>query len=333
MRALVFDGPHRFHIEEVAEVPLGANDVRMRVAYVGICGSDLHGYTGESGRRTPGMVMGHEASGWVQAVGDDVDNLQVGDPITFIPTVPCHGECGHSIDNQCSRIEVIGVTPSRQGAFAEFVDIPKDRVVKLGSVGLEAGAIVEPLAVALHAARRAGIKAGDRVLVIGGGMIGQCIAQVVRYLGATATISETVSERRSFAEATGIRAVHPIDLSKAPLFDTAFDAVGIDATATASVQAVRRGGVVCFVGLGVPKVSVPLFEVVTSERSIVGTFCYTDQSFRDVVQILEDGKLDAGVFVGTKVPLEGVAKAFEDLANGGLSDIKIMMETGAGPPL
>lgn len=304
----------------------------MRVAYVGICGSDLHGYTGESGRRVAGMVMGHEASGWVEAVGDNVDEFQTGDPITFNPTVPCDGDCGHSIDNQCSRIEVIGVTPTRAGAFAERIDLPGERVVSLRSLDLRSGAVVEPLAVALHAARRAEVSEGETVLIIGGGMIGQCIGQVVQYLGGTATISEGMAERRAFAEAAGLKAVSPDEVADLPLFDIVFDAVGIDATASASIKAAKKGGTVCFVGLGVPEVTIPLFEVVTSERMIVGTFCYTDETFRDTVRLLDEGKLDARPFIGTTVPFEGVAQAFEDLATGDRSEIKIMMDTGARRP-
>src|ERR1700761_4232272 len=96
MRAWVFDGPRRMRLEERPVPGVGPDDVRLRVAWVGICGSDIHGYAGESGRRVPGIVMGHEASGIIDAVGSDVEGLAVGQPVTFAPTMPCDGSCGHT---------------------------------------------------------------------------------------------------------------------------------------------------------------------------------------------------------------------------------------------
>ncbi|HKY46616.1 MAG TPA: alcohol dehydrogenase catalytic domain-containing protein [Acidimicrobiia bacterium] len=333
MRSLVFDGPHRFHIEDKPQTDPGPGQVQMRVAYVGICGSDLHGYTGESGRRVPGMVMGHEASGWIEDVGVGVEDLEIGQPVTFIPTIPCGGECGHEIDNQCYRIELIGVTPRHRGAFADTVLIPADCVVPLGSLDLLRGAVAEPLAVALQATRRADVRDGDDVLVIGGGMIGHCIGQTARYLGAAkVTISEGMPERRALAEAAGFHTITPEVLPEAPPFDRVLDAVGIDATAAASIRAVAKGGVVCFVGLGAPEVKIPLFDIVTAERSITGSFCYTHDVFKETVALLQSGQLDADLYIGATTAFEGVAEAFEDLATGRRTDIKIMMATGASAP-
>ena len=119
MRVLVFDGPHRFHIETRPRPAPGPGEVRLRMAYVGICGSDLHGYTGESGRRLPGMIMGHEASGWVEELGPGVEGPAIGTPVTFNPSLPCDGACGHRFENHCAALRVIGVTPDIQGAFAD----------------------------------------------------------------------------------------------------------------------------------------------------------------------------------------------------------------------
>jgi threonine dehydrogenase-like Zn-dependent dehydrogenase len=312
---------------------VGPDEVLMRVAYVGICGSDLHGYTGESGRRVAGMVMGHEASGWIEEIGQGVKHLEVGEPVTFNPTVPCAGECGHPVENLCARIGVIGVTPHIPGAFADAVVVPAARVVPLGTLDLMRGAVVEPLAVALQATRQAGVSEGDDVLVIGGGMIGHCIGQAARLLGAgNVTISEGMSERRALAEAAGFKAVTPDQVEDLPRFDRVLDAVGVSATASASIRAVTKGGTVCFVGLGTADVSIPLFEVVTAQRCIVGSFCYTDQVFRDTVRYIEEQRLDAEPYLGVTEPFERVAEAFEALADGTRSELKIMMTTGAISP-
>ncbi len=333
MRVLVFDGPHRFHVEQRPTPVPGDGEVLIRMAHVGICGSDLHGYTGESGRRVAGMVMGHEASGWVEAVGAGVDGLAVGTEVTFNPALPCDGSCGHVLENHCARLRVIGVTPDIQGAFADAMLAPADRVVPLEGLSLLWGAGVEPMAVALQAARRAGVAGGHRVLVVGGGMIGQSIAQTAKLEGATdVTVSDPMPERRRLAEACGFRAVAPEELDDDPAFDISIDAVGISATAAAAIRAVPKGATVCFVGLGLAEITIPLFDVVVPERSIVGSFCYTHEVFTEAADHLRAGRLDLEPLIGSVEPFEEIPAAFEDLATGARRDAKIMMSTGAQPP-
>lgn len=333
MRVWVYDGPHASHIETRPTPEPGPEDVRIRIAYVGICGSDLHGYTGESGRRVPGMIMGHEASGWIEAAGSAVSGLAVGDAVTFNPALPCDGSCGHTSENQCDQLRVIGVTPDIQGAFADAIVVPAARIVPLGELSLEWGAGVEPMAVALQASRRAAVSTGASMLVIGGGIIGQCVAQAARLdRAAEVIVSDPVAERRKVAEEAGFRTVCPEDVESLSLFDLAIDAVGISATAATAIRAVRKGGTVCFVGLGVSEVTVPLFDIVVSERVIVGTFCYPDDVFRSAVGHLAAGRLDLGVLIGSQVPFEDTATAFDALANGTRRDAKIMISTGATTP-
>jgi len=333
MRVLVFDGPHQFHIERRPRPRPGPGEVRLRMAYVGICGSDLHGYTGESGRRLPGMIMGHEASGWVEATGPEVDGLGIGTPVTFNPSLPCDGACGHRFENHCPVLRVIGVAPDIQGAFADAIVVPATRVVKLGDLGMLWGAGVEPMAVALQAARRARVQPGQDVLVVGGGLIGQSIAQTCRLEGAASvSVSDPIPARRTLARAGGFKALEPDQVEEAGPFDVSFDAVGLTATAYATIQAIPKGAVACFVGLGQPEVSIPLFDVVVSERMIVGSFCYPDAVFEEVRDHLASGRLDLDPLIGSVERFEDTARAFEDLASGARTDAKIMMSTGLGAP-
>jgi 2-desacetyl-2-hydroxyethyl bacteriochlorophyllide A dehydrogenase len=332
-RVMVYDGPHRMHIEERDVGDPGPGEVRLRISHVGICGSDLHGYTGESGRRVPGMVMGHEASGWVETIGPSVEGLAVGDAVTFNPALPCDGRCGHLVENQCAELRVVGVTPALQGAFADAMVVEAARVVPLGSLDVATGALVEPMAVAMQAVQRCGVRPDDDVAVVGGGMIGQCIAHAARLAGArSVVVTEAMEERRALAEAGGFAAVAPDGLPDRGPFDRAFDAVGVSATAAAAIRAVRKGGTVCFVGLGLPEVAIPLFEVVVAERSIVGSFCYTDEVFAGTFDLLAGGDLDLSVLVGGTVSLEDTPAAFEDLATGVRRDVKIVMATAASRP-
>lgn len=333
MRVLVFDGPHRFHVERRPRPSPGAGEVRIRMAYVGICGSDLHGYTGESGRRLPGMIMGHEASGWIEAVGPGVTDLEVGIPVTFNPSLPCEGSCGHGPENHCAVLRVIGVTPDIQGAFADAMVIPAGRVVPLRDLSLLWGAGVEPMAVALQATRRAGVRPGQSVLIVGGGMIGQSIAQTCRLEGATrVAVSDPIAERRALAASAGFEALRPDEVEAAGPFEVSFDAVGISATAFAAIRSVPKAGVACFVGLGLPEVEIPLFDVVVAERVIVGSFCYPDEVFQEAAVHLATGGLDLEPLIGSVESFEDIAAAFEDLATQRRTDVKIMMSTGAAPP-
>ena len=328
MRVLVFDGPRRFHIEERPLPTPGIGDVRIRVAYTGICGSDLHGYTGESGRRVAGMVMGHEASGWIDEIGTGVEGLTNGAPVTFNPALPCDGSCGHRIENQCSKLRVVGVTPDLPGAFAEAVVVPADRVVPIDGASMRFGAAIEPVAVGLQAVRRAGVARGDAVLVIGGGMIGQCVARAARLAGAGRVIvSDLFAERIELSVRSGFEAMEPGAVPPGQ-FDRAFDAVGGSPTATMAITAVRKGGVACFVGLERPEITVPLFDIVVGERQIVGTFAYTDQAFHDAAANLASGDLDIDALIGPTVSMEETPDAFAALADGKRREVKIMMHTG-----
>lgn len=326
---MVFDGPNNLHIEERPIPVPNPDEVLIRVAYTGICGSDLHGYTGKSGRRAPGMVMGHESSGWVCEVGSDLKSSLVGERVTFNPAISCGGTCGHGIENHCQELRVIGVDPRIQGAFADYVPVPFHRLLPLNGMSFQLGACIEPTAVAVQAVRRSGMKPGDSILIAGGGMIGQCLAQVARAEGASSiTISEAVPSRRQFAASLGFNVVSPEELSKLPKFDCAFDAVGIDASATATITAIKKGGTVCFVGLGLPSISVPLFDIVVAERNIVGSFAYTDEAFEYARDLILGGRLAVQELIGLETDFDGVASAFSDLASGKRTDLKILMSTG-----
>lgn len=331
MRVLVFDGPHRMHVERRTSPQPGPGEIRIRIARIGICGSDLHGYTGESGRRVPGMIMGHEAAGWIDAIGPGSTGV-VGRPVIFNPALPCDGMCGHTAENRCERLRVIGVTPDIQGAFADRIVVPEGRVVPVDGMPMEWAAAVEPMAVGLQAAEHLEAAPGERVLVVGGGMIGQCVAQAARLMGAEdVVVSDPMDERRALAAACGFHAVAPEEVPRVSSFDRAVDAVGLSLTAAASIRAVSPGGTVVFLGLGAPEVAIPLFEIVLQERRIVGSFCYRDEVFREAAARVADGSLDVASLLGPVVPLDEAPAAFEDLATGARRDVKILVTTAAEP--
>ena len=334
MRSLLFHGPEqppdrRFTVEKAPIPQPGPGEVRIRIARVGLCGSDLHGYTGESGRRVAGMVMGHEASGWIDALGEGVSDPAPGTHVTFNPALPCNGACGHAIESRCELLEVVGVTPHIAGAFADYLVIGAGRVVPIPDLTPEQGAVIEPMAVGLHAANQLGATPDDRVLVVGGGMIGQVTAHAIRSLGAgEIVISEPHPRRREIAEAAGFTTLHPDEVQANGPFDRAMDAVAISATVSAALDAVPKGGVVCIVGLGMPQVTIPLFSIVVGERIVVGSYCYSDATFIETARRLSDGSLDPAALIGPTVSMEDFPQAFEGLATGAISEVKVLMTTG-----
>ena len=206
-------GPWQLRVEERDEPRPSGDDVVVRIEATGICGSDFHGFTGQTGRRQAGQVMGHETVGYVDAVGPAVTDLPVGTLVTVNPVLSCDSceVCASGNEQSCPHRTVIGVAPEVPAAFAEKLLVRRGNVVALDpAVDPEIGALVEPLAVGYHAAVRGGCRADDRVLIIGGGPIGQACLLATRRLGATSVaVSDVRPERRRLCESLGARTVDP----------------------------------------------------------------------------------------------------------------------------
>ncbi len=248
MKALLLPQYGRFQIVEMdAPVP-GPEDVLIRVRACGICGSDIHGYTGITGRRIPPLVMGHEAAGTIDSVGTAVRGFASGDRVTFDSTVYC-GECEfcrRGAVNLCNARMVLGVSCGdyrRHGAFAEMVAVPARILHHIPeSLPFEHAAMTEALAVAVHAVDRRRPAADERVAVIGCGMIGLLTLQVLRARGCRSVIGVDPDERRRrFAEQFGASSTIA-DAREIADMDHAFEAVGTAETVAAAVRVVRKGG-------------------------------------------------------------------------------------------
>lgn len=306
----------------------GPGEVLIDVVATGICGSDIHGYTGENGRRVPGQVMGHETVGRISAIGADTDSFgfTVGQPVTFNPLISCNAceACRAGQQQHCPERTVIGVNPAIISAFAEQVAVPADNVVALSAgIPIIYGALIEPLAVAFHAVRRARIRAGQKVLVIGGGPIGQSVILAALQEGAAQVlVSEMDPARRALCERLGATALDP---TAAPLeqqvrtvfgslADTTVDAVGIKPTISGALEATKFGGVVSLVGMGSPELVFNAYRVSTEEREIVGSFCYNNQDFRDAAAWVDQGSPVLAELISREVSMEDADAAFAGLA-------------------
>lgn len=339
MRVLVLTEIGQLEVQPRPQLSPASDEVLIRVVATGICGSDVHGYAGDTGRRFAGQVMGHESSGRVEQVGDGVDPeaFPPGALVTFNPVLAC-GHCASCLASNepaCVNIRVIGVDPSIQASFAEYISVPVRNVVRLAdSLRPDLGALVEPLAVGFHAARRGRCDGEDRVVVIGGGPIGQACFLAAGRLGAERiAVSEISRSRRALIERLGGNVVNPVsdrfvdDVHEhlgGPA-DLVLDAVGSTNSLADAVKVSAKGSRLVLVGMNSPQLSLNAYDWSTQERSIIGSFCYTAADFAstaewagargDVLAELVDGHVD----------LDGAPEAFASLASGTLDASKVLV--------
>jgi threonine dehydrogenase-like Zn-dependent dehydrogenase len=340
MRALVFHGPGDIRVETLPDPAPAPDQVLIRIRATGICGSDLHGYTGESGRRHPGQVMGHETVGRIEALGPAVPpelGLAAGMLATVNPVMGCGScaECAAGTAQLCARRRVIGVDPTLRSAFAELMVAPAANVVGLPD-GLpeEFGALVEPLAVGHHAAVRGGVSPADRVFVVGGGPIGQACALAARRLGATeVVVSEPSRGRRALVATLGFTTVDALASEGADRVrerlgghaTVVLDAVGTSRSLAAAFAVSSLGARIVLVGMNAPEVTVAAYAISTQERSVIGSFAYTSEEFRAMAQWVAARPSGLEHLIDGRVDLAGAPAAFAGLASGDLDASKVLV--------
>lgn len=328
MRALQLVEIGRMIVSELPDPEPGPGEVVLQIIATGICGSDIHGFTGENGRRVAGQVMGHETVGRIHAIGDGVDPqlAPIGAIATINPLILTPERMGMFAGREQHDPErrVMGVNPELVSAFAQYIVVPDRNIVLLPeTMPVLYGALIEPLAVALNAVRRVAVAPGESVLVVGGGPIGQSVILAARHVGAGVVyVSEPDPARRALCEKLGAIALDP---SGAPIpaqlvmrhgsaVDVAIDAVGVSETLADALQSTSYGGRVCLVGMGRQELSLAAFRVSTEERSIVGAFCYSFAGFRDAADWVATGDPVFGLLISEEVGIDEGPGAFERLA-------------------
>jgi len=354
MKAARWHGQGDIRVEDIEEQTVGPDDVRIDVEACGICGSDLHEYVAGpifipaddphpvSEERAP-ITMGHEFSGVVSEVGADVTAVSEGMPVTVNPIYWC-GECRSCREgryNLCESLGFVGLSGGG-GGFAENVVVSEEKVVPLAEdLSLEYGALVEPLAVALHAGREIGLQAGDSVAVFGSGPIGLSVIQVARAAGATPIIvSEPRDARRELAAECGADVLlDPSDVDVVDRVrdetnggvDVAFEVAGISATYNAAVESTRNGGRIMVVSIWEDVVETHPNTIVLSERTVRGSIAYrggprSGEEFGMVVDMLADDRLDPESLITDRIDLDGVVDAgFEALLDETSDQVKILV--------
>jgi L-iditol 2-dehydrogenase len=317
---------------EIADVPRPApaeGELLIKVAACGICGSDVHGYDGSSGRRIPPIVMGHEAAGSIASVGAGVTAFKEGDRVTFDSTVYC-GNCPYCLRGQvnlCDRRQVLGVSCTDYrcaGAFAEYVIVPARIAFLLpADLSFAEAAMLEAVSVALHAVSLAGASQGDTALVLGAGMIGLLTLQALRVAGCSRVyIADVDASRLGLAKEIG--ASDTLQLSGEGLVaetfrltngvgvDVAVEAVGIDATVRGAIGSVRKGGTVALVGNVTPQVTLPLQTVVTRQIRLQGC-CASAGEYPEAIRLVASGAIRVSPLITAIAPLEDGPMWFDRL--------------------
>lgn len=328
MNALLLTEYKKLDLVEMPEPEIAADDVLIRVRACGICGSDVHGFDGSTGRRIPPLVMGHEAAGVVERVGSAVHDIVSGDRVTFDSTIYC-GQCFYCTRgevNLCDNRQVMGVSPGpyrRHGAFAEFVAVPRRIVYKLPeSLGFEQAALIEAASVAVHAVNLTPVRIGDTAVVVGAGMIGVLAVQALRQAGCSRIIAVDLEESRlQMTRAAGatetLNAKTDVPAAVLELTDgrgaaIALECVGAEQPIRTSIACVRKGGTVTLVGNVCPQVGIPLQEVVTRQIRLQGS-CASNGEYPAVIALLASGAIRVDPLISAVAPLNEGPQWFERL--------------------
>jgi L-iditol 2-dehydrogenase len=345
MKALLLSEYNQLDIADLPAPVPGVDEILVRVAACGICGSDVHGYDGTSGRRIPPIVMGHEAAGVVEAAGSGVTKFKPGDRVTFDSTVYC-GQCEFCLQgdiNLCNNRQVIGVSCGdfrRAGAFAEYVVVPQRITYHLPEeLEFQEAAMLEAVSVALHAVRVSEMKGGETALVIGAGMIGLLTLQAAKAAGASQVLIADI-DRSRLERAEKLGADATLLLSGTELVeeilrrtggrgvDLVLEAVGRDETIAASIASVRKGGTVTLIGNISPQVKIPLQVVVSRQIRLQGS-CASSGEYPEAMELLANGKIKVKSLITAVAPLSDGPRWFARLHAGEPNLMKVVLDPGA----
>ena len=338
MKCVKLKGAKNLEIATIKKPVSQNGSVVVRVKACGICGSDLHYF--EAGQPQE-LIMGHEFSGMVVDPGDR-DDLKIGDRVTGLPISPCgHCEaCKKGNVQYCANTwtNAVGLSLTNSGGLAEFLSCRSDMVKKLpDKVTFLEGTMVEPAAVSLHAINLADIKVGDKVLIIGGGIIGLMAAEFAKLNGATyVALMETNMKRGKKAMKYGkvnevYNATNQDVIEKAVKktnggFDKVIECCGNKYAISEAIMTVKPGGTIVLVGVSLGTVDIPLVASVMKEAKLLGAIAYTEKEFETVIKLIEKNILDVDKYIDAKINLDKVQDAYLELISGNTDKIKIVVK-------
>ena len=345
MHALLMTEYNHLAVADIPQPEIGAHDVLVQVKACGICGSDVHGLDGSTGRRIPPIVMGHEAAGVVAEVGKDVTAFRVGDRITFDSTIYCGAcfFCHRGEMNLCDNRQVLGVSCDefrRYGAFAEYVSVP-DRICYAlpDELSFDHAALIEAVSVAVHAVKITPIVLNDAAVVIGSGMIGLLVIQALKLAGCGKIIAvDLESNKLEVAKQLGAtHTINPRDMDVATQVrsltngrgaDIALEVVGATEPIKTAIASVRKGGSVTLVGNIMPNVEIPLQAVVSRQIKLIGS-CASSGEYPICIDLLARGAIKVDPMISARAPLSEGPLWFERLHSREGNLMKVILQPNA----
>ncbi|PCJ98736.1 MAG: galactitol-1-phosphate 5-dehydrogenase [Flavobacteriaceae bacterium] len=329
MKALVLESYNNLTYKDVENPIINDNEVLVKVKAVGICGSDVHGMDGSTGRRVPPIIMGHEASGIIHEVGNNITAWKPGDRVTFDSTIYNEDDwfTKKGMYNLSDNRMVLGVSCNefkRGGAFAEYVVIPQHILYKIPeNVSFSQAAMTEPAAVALHALNISDLDKNATILVVGSGMVGMFVIQLLKIKGVKTIIAvDTETDRLEKAKQSGADHIFKPDDKELPNLinqitgnrgvDLVFEVVGLSETINKSISLLRKGGALTIIGNLSKTIELPLQAVVTRQLKIQGS-CTINGEYEEVLEYISNGKLNVERILSAEAPLEEGASWFDRL--------------------
>lgn len=324
MKALILREYNKFEYTDIDIPEIKKNEVLIKVKACGICGSDIHGMDGGTGRRIPPIVMGHEASGIISKIGKDVKNWEIGNRVTFDSTIYCEScyYCLNGYKNLCDNRRVLGVSCNeykQNGAFAEFIALPENILYKLpDEITFEEASMVEALSVAFHAVKRVPVDTDNVPVVVGAGMIGLLIIKVLKLSGYKNIIAiDVFDEKLNLAKQNGASFTFNLtrDNVKEEILhvtnnrgvDLAFEAVGITDTINTAIEVLKKGASLILVGNICSEIKMPLQTIVKKELTIYGS-CASNGEYPECIDMIFQKKVDVKPFISAIAPLsEGIS--------------------------
>ena len=341
MKALVLEEYNKLVYKDVVKPVPTDDEVLVEVKAAGICGSDVHGMDGSTGRRIPPIIMGHEASGVIIEKGKNVTVWNIGDRVTFDSTIykldDWYTLKGHY--NLSDNRMVLGVSCGdfkRDGAFAQYITIPSHILYRIpDNVSFEQAAMVEPVAVAMHAVNLSGVKINDTAVVVGSGMIGLFIIQLLKQTGCNVIAVDMLQEKLDMAKNAGAGVTLNTQTDNVPGeirkltqnrgADFAFEAVGITPTIKSAIESLRKGATLVLVGNLSPSVEFPLQKVVTQEITVKGS-CAINGEYPAVLDLISKRKIIVDSMISAVVPLSEGALYFDKLYKNEKGLLKVILK-------
>ncbi len=342
MKALVLEDYMQLNYKDVPMPSIGDDEVLVKVKAIGVCGSDVHGIDGSTGRRIPPVIMGHEASGVIEQTGAGVTDWKVGDRVTFDSTIYKKDDwyTRQGMYNLSDGRMVLGVSCKefvRNGAYADFVSIPQHILYRLpDNVSFVQAALVEPAAVALHAINISPVENSYTAVVVGAGMVGSFVIQLLKLKGCSNIIAiDLEDDRLDLAKTLGADFAYKpgdpklnetvLSLTSGRGADVAFEVVGIGETIETAIALLRKGGTLTVLGNLSPVIEIPLQSIVTRQLRIQGS-CAINGEYPEILEMISSGQLDMTAILSAEAPLSEGADWFHRLYNKEKGLMKVVLK-------